>query len=140
MFQAIINAFRIKEVRNRILFTIGILAVYRFGANITLPGVDATKILENVNTGVMSMMDLFSGGALGKFAVFSLGIMPYITATIVMQLLQVVIPRLEQLAKEGEFGRRKINQIARYMTVVLALIQSTAMVFFFRNFERIIFF
>lgn len=134
MFRAIINAFRIKEVRNRILFTIGILAIYRFGANITLPGVDATKILEQVETGIMGMMDLFSGGALGKFAVFSLGIMPYITASIIMQLLQVVIPRLEQLAKEGEFGRRKINQIARYMTVGLALMQSTAMVFFFKIF------
>ena len=87
MFRAIINAFRIKEVRNRILFTIGILAIYRFGANITIPGVDATKILEQVQTGIMGMMDLFSGGALGRFAVFSLGIMPYITASIILQLL-----------------------------------------------------
>ncbi len=137
MLRAIINAFRIREIRNKILFTIGILAVYRFGANITIPGVDATKILSQVETGIMGMMDLFSGGALGKFAVFSLGIMPYITSTIVMQLLQVVIPRLEQLSKEGELGRRKINQIARYMTVGLALMQSTAMVFFFRNYGAI---
>ena len=137
MFRAIINAFRIKEVRNRILYTIGILAIYRFGANITVPGVDATKILEQVDTGIMGMMDLFSGGALGKFAVFSLGIMPYITATIVMQLLQVVIPKLDQMVKEGEIGRRKVNQIARYMTVGLALMQSVAMVFFFRNFGAI---
>jgi preprotein translocase subunit SecY len=137
MLRAIINAFRIKEIRNRIFFTIGILALYRFGANITLPGVDAARILEQVETGIMGMMDLFSGGALGNFAVFSLGIMPYITATIVLQLLQVVIPKLEQLSKEGEVGRRKINQIARYMTVGLALMQSTAMVFFFRNFGAI---
>lgn len=137
MLRAIINAFRISEIRNRILFTIGILAVYRFGANLTVPGVDASKILEQVETGIMGMMDLFSGGALGNFAVFSLGIMPYITSTIVMQLLQVVIPRLEQLAKEGELGRRKINQIARYMTVGLALMQSTAMVFFFRGYGAI---
>jgi preprotein translocase subunit SecY len=137
MFRAIINAFRISEIRNRILFTAGILAVYRFGANLTVPGVDASKILEQVETGIMGMMDLFSGGALGNFAVFSLGIMPYITATIVMQLLQVVIPRLEQLAKEGELGRRKINQIARYLTVGLALIQSTAMVFSFRSYGAI---
>jgi preprotein translocase subunit SecY len=133
VFRAIINAFRIKEVRNRILFTIAILAIYRFGANVTIPGVDASKILEQVQTGLMGMMDLFSGGALERFAVFSLGIMPYITATIVIQLLQVVIPRLDQLAKEGETGRRKINQIARYMTVGLALMQSIAMVFFFRG-------
>ncbi len=138
MFRAIANAFRIKEVRNRILYTIGILALYRFGANITIPGVDADKILGQVETGVMGMMDLFSGGALGKFAVFSLGIMPYITATIVMQLLQVVIPRLDQMAKEGETGRRKINQIARYMTVGLALMQSVAMVFFFKNYGAIL--
>ncbi len=138
MLRAIINAFRVKEIRNRILYTIGILAVYRLGANLTVPGVDASKILEQVETGLMGMMDLFSGGALGNFAVFSLGIMPYITATIVMQLLQVVIPRLEQLAKEGEYGRRKINQIARYMTVGLALIQSIAMVFFFKGYNAIV--
>jgi len=138
VFHAIINAFRIKEIRNRILFTIAILALYRFGANVTIPGIDASKILEQVQTGIMGMMDLFSGGALERFAVFSLGIMPYITATIVMQLLQVVIPKLDQLAKEGETGRRKINQIARYMTVGLALMQSVAMVFFFKNSGAII--
>jgi preprotein translocase subunit SecY len=137
MFRAILNAFRIKEIRNRILFTIGILAVYRFGANITIPGVDTTKILEQIETGIMGMMDLFSGGALGNFAVFTLGIMPYITATIILQLLRVIIPKLEQLSKEGEAGQRKVNQIARYMTVGLALIQSTAMVFFFRNYGAI---
>jgi preprotein translocase subunit SecY len=94
-------------------------------------------ILEQVETGVLGMMDLFAGGALGNFAVFSLGIMPYITATIIMQLLQVVIPRLEQLSKQGEVGRRKINQISRYLTVALALIQSLTMTFFFRNFGAI---
>lgn len=137
MLQAIFNAFRIKEIRNKILFTIGIMAIYRFGANLTVPGVDPSKIIEEVQEGVIGMLDLFSGGALSNFAVFSLGIMPYITASIIMQLLQVVIPKLEQLAKEGEVGRRKINQIARYMTVGLALIQSTAMVFFFRGFGAI---
>ena len=137
MFRAILNAFRISEIRNKILFTIGILAVYRFGANLTIPGVDPSAILEQVQTGVVGMLDLFSGGALGNFAVFSLGIMPYITSSIIMQLLQVVIPKLEQLAKEGETGRRKINQITRYVTVVLALIQSIAMTFFFRNFGAI---
>lgn len=137
MWRAIINAFRIKEIRNRIFYTIGILALYRFGSNLTVPGVDATVITEQVETGLLGIADLFSGGALGKFAVFSLGIMPYITATIIMQLLQVVIPKLEQLAKEGETGRRKVNQIARYMTTGLAVIQSVAMVFYFRNFNAI---
>ncbi len=137
MLRALLTAFRIREIRNKILFTIGILAIYRLGANITIPGVDATVILAQVETGVLGMMDLFAGGALGNFAVFSLGIMPYITATIIMQLLQVVIPRLEQLSKQGEGGRRKINQISRYLTVVLALIQSVTMTFFFRNFGAI---
>ncbi len=137
MFRAIVNAFKIKEIRNKILFTIGILAIYRFGANLTIPGVDASVVTEQVQSGVIGMMDLFSGGALGRFAVFALGIMPYITATIIMQLLQVVIPKLEQLSKQGEIGRRKINQISRYLTAGLALIQSVAMVFFFRNYGAI---
>ncbi len=137
MLRAIITAFKIREIRNKILFTLGVLAIYRLGANITIPGVDAEAILSQVETGVLGMMDLFAGGALGNFAVFSLGIMPYITATIIMQLLQVVIPKLEQLSKEGEAGRRKINQISRYLTVVLALIQSVTMTFFFRNFGAI---
>src|SRR4030042_6423998 len=137
MWRAILNAFRIKEIRNRILYTIAILALYRFGANITVPGVDANAVTQQVQSGLLGIMDLFSGGALGRFSVFSLGIMPYITATIIMQLLQVVIPKLEQLSKEGEIGRRKVNQIARYMTTGLALVQSVAMVFYFRNFNAI---
>lgn len=138
MFRALLNAFKIKELRNRILFTIGILALYSFGTNLTIPGVDATKILRQVETGIMGMLDLFSGGALGKFSVFSLGIMPYITSSIIMQLLQVVIPKLDALAKEGEVGRRKVNQISRYVTVGLALVQSTAMTFYFRNFGAVV--
>jgi len=137
MWRAILNAFRIKEIRNRILFTIGIIAIYRFGANITVPGVDATVITDQVQSGLLGMVDLFSGGALSKFAVFSLGIMPYITASIIMQLLQVVIPKLEKLAKEGETGRKKITQISRYLTTGLAVMQSVAMVFYFRNFGAI---
>ena len=137
MWRAILNAFRIKEIRNRILFTIAIIAIYRFGANITVPGVDATVITDQVQTGLLGMVDLFSGGALSKFAVFSLGIMPYITASIIMQLLQVVIPKLEKLAKEGETGRKKITQISRYLTTGLAAMQSVAMVFYFRNFGAI---
>jgi len=137
MFRALLNAFKIKEIRNRIFFTIGILGLYRFGANLTIPGVDPTKILSQVESGIVGLMDLFSGGALGKFSVFSLGIMPYITSSIIMQLLQVVIPKLDALAKEGDTGRRKINQISRYLTVGLALIQSLAMTFYFRNFGAV---
>jgi preprotein translocase subunit SecY len=137
MWRAIVNAFRIKEIRNRILFTFGILALYRFGANITIPGVNPDAITSQVESGLLGMLDLFSGGALARFAVFSLGIMPYITSSIIMQLLQVVIPKLEQLAKQGEVGRKKITQITRYLTTGLALIQSVAMVFYFRNFNAI---
>src|SRR5680860_1881512 len=93
MFRALLNSFKIKEIRNRIFFTIGILALYRFGANLTIPGVDATKILSQVESGIMGMMDLFSGGALGKFSVFSLGIMPYITASIICLLYTSPSPR-----------------------------------------------
>ncbi len=137
MWRAIINAFRIREIRNRIFFTLAILALYRFGANLTVPGVDPTVITNQVDTGLLGMLDLFSGGALARFAVFSLGIMPYITSSIIMQLLQVVIPKLEQLAKQGEVGRKRITQITRYLTTGLALIQSVAMVFYFRNFNAI---
>ena len=111
MWRAILNAFRIKEIRNSILFTLGIIAVYRFGASLTIPGVDATVITKQVESGLLGMVDLFSGGALSKFAVFSLGIMPYITSSIIMQLLQVVIPKLEQMAKEGVGTPKEIVQI-----------------------------
>ncbi|GFP37791.1 preprotein translocase subunit SecY [Candidatus Hakubella thermalkaliphila] len=133
MFQIIRNIFVIRELRNKVLFTLAILVIYRLGAAIPVPGIDLSIIKDLFQGGILGFLDLFSGGALARFAVFSLGIMPYITATIIMQLLQMVIPRLEEWAKEGETGRRKIQQIARYMTVGLALLQSTGMVFFFRE-------
>lgn len=133
MFQTIRNIFVIRELRNKVLFTLAILAIYRLGAAIPVPGVDLSRIKDLFQGGILGFLDLFSGGALARFAVFSLGIMPYITATIIMQLLQMVIPKLEEWAKEGETGRRKIQQIARYMTVGLGLFQSTAMVIFFRE-------
>ena len=107
MLRAIITAFRIREIRNKILFTLGILAIYRLGANITIPGVDAEAILSQVETGVLGMMDLFAGGALGNFAVFSLGIMPYITATIIIIeigkfiFLYIFIQRIQHLFFKG---------------------------------------
>lgn len=133
MFQTIRNIFVIRELRNKVLFTLAILAIYRLGAAIPVPGIDLSRIRDLFQGGILGFLDLFSGGALARFAVFSLGIMPYITATIIMQLLQMVIPKLEEWAKEGETGRRKIQQIARYMTVGLALLQSTGMVIFFRE-------
>jgi preprotein translocase subunit SecY len=119
------NMFRIPELRKRILFTLMMLAVYRLGIFVTTPGVDrvAMKGVVASSGGLLSMLNLFSGGALEQLSVFALGIMPYISASIILQLLTVVIPKLEALQKEGELGRRKINQYTRYLTIVLSAIQ-----------------
>lgn len=134
MFAALRNAFKVPELRKKILFTLGILAIYRLGAHIPVPGVDV-KALQKLfeKGGLLGFFDLFSGGALSQFAIFALGIMPYITSSIIMQLLTVVIPKLEEWAKEGELGQRKITQITRYLTLVLALTQSVALTYFFRG-------
>jgi preprotein translocase subunit SecY len=125
--EAVANVFRIPDLRKRLLFALGLLAVYRVGGHIPTPGVDATKLQDifTRNAGsVFGMMDLFSGGQLRKLTIFALGIMPYITASIILQLLTVVVPTLEKLQKEGELGRRKITQWTRYLTVGLAIMQS----------------
>jgi preprotein translocase subunit SecY len=128
------NAFKIPELRGKILFTVAIIAVYRLGSHLPVPGVDFDAVqnyLENPAqdpSGAFTLINLFSGGALTQFAIFALGIMPYITSSIIMQLLGVVIPRLEQLQKEGETGRKKIQQYTRYVTVFLALLQSASIV------------
>jgi len=126
------NSFKIPDLRKKILFTLFIIAVYRLGAHLPTPGVDFNKVQQLQKTaqssGVFGLINLFSGGALTQFAIFALGIMPYITSSIIMQLLTVVIPRLEQYAKEGEEGQKKITQYTRYMTVVLALLQSLGIV------------
>ena len=128
-FEAIANVFRIPDLRNRVLFTLGMLAIYRLGGHIPTPGVDAVRFEEFVrqNAGsFLGFIDLFSGGTFRRLTVFALGIMPYITASIILQLLTVVIPTLEKLQKEGELGRRKITQWTRYLTVALAIMQSMA--------------
>jgi preprotein translocase subunit SecY len=127
------NAFKIPDLRNKILFTLFIIGIYRLGAHIPLPGVDIAQLhaLErqaSQSGGIYSLINLFSGKALTQMAVFALGIMPYITSSIIMQLLTVVIPRLEALQKEGEVGQKKITQYTRYMTVVLALLQSLGII------------
>jgi preprotein translocase subunit SecY len=126
-FEAVVNIFRIPELRRRFFFTLGLLAVYRLGGHIPTPGIDANK-LENFfaqNAGTMfGFIDLFSGGMFRRLTIFALGIMPYITASIILQLLTVVIPTLEKLQKEGELGRRKITQWTRYLTIGLAFMQS----------------
>jgi len=134
MLSAFRNAFKIPELRGKILFTVAIIAVYRFGSHLPVPGVDFDAVQDYLQnpaqdtSGAFTLINLFSGGALTQFAIFALGIMPYITSSIIMQLLGVVIPRLEQLQKEGETGRKKIQQYTRYLTVFLALLQSASIV------------
>jgi preprotein translocase subunit SecY len=126
--EAFANIFRIPDLRKRILFTLGLLAIYRLGGHIPTPGIDANRLQEFFNQnsgGIFGFVDLFSGGMLRRLTIFALGIMPYITASIILQLLTVVVPTLEKLQKEGELGRRKITQWTRYLTVILALMQST---------------
>lgn len=126
-FEAVANVFRIPDLRNRILFTLGLLAVYRLGGHIPTPGIDANRLEEffRQNQGTLfGFIDLFSGGMFRRLTIFALGIMPYITASIILQLLTVVVPTLEKLQKEGELGRRKITQWTRYLTVILAMAQS----------------
>src|SRR6266511_4023939 len=135
MLSAFRNALKIPDLRGKILFTVAIIAVYRLGSHLPVPGVDfdaVQQFLTNPGSrdpnGAFTLINLFSGGALTQFAIFAPGIMPYITSSIIMQLLQVVIPRLEQLQKEGESGRKKIQQYTRYVTVFLALLQSASIV------------
>ncbi len=119
------NIFKIPELKKRIFFTLGLLVVYRVGVNVPVPGIDSAALAEIFNRfrGVLGIVDLFSGGALERFSIFALGIMPYISSSIILQLLTVVIPHLERLSKEGEQGRKKITQYTRYGTVLLSVIQ-----------------
>ena len=137
MLRAFVNAFKVPDLRNKILFTLFMIAVYRFGSHVPVPVVDIGILQDALEQqgagGFLSFIDLFSGGALTRMAVFGLGIMPYITSSIIMQLLTVVIPKLEQWQKQGEQGIKKINQATRYVTVVLALLQSTGLVFLFHS-------
>jgi preprotein translocase subunit SecY len=121
------NVFKIAELKSRLLFTLALLAVYRIGAHIPTPGIDGTALSEFLTDrvgGLMGFFDMFSGGALSRVTIFALGIMPYISASIILQLLTVVIPALGKLAKEGEAGRKKITRYTRYSTIVISLIQS----------------
>jgi preprotein translocase subunit SecY len=136
VLRAFVNAFKVPDLRKKILFTLAIIAIYRFGCHVPVPVVDTTQLQNAVNAGgggFLSFIDLFSGGALTRVAVFALGIMPYITSSIIMQLLTVVIPKLEQWQKQGEIGIKKINQATRYVTIALALLQSTGLVFLFHS-------
>ena len=138
MFSWLTNAWRVPELRTRLLFTAGILALYRFGSWLPAPGVSSDQITNYFNRGggngtILGLLSLFSGGALSRFSVFALGIMPYITASIILQLMTVVVPRLEQLQKEGESGYAKINQYTRYLTVMLAGAQAAGYTYLFKR-------
>src|SRR5581483_7098324 len=133
MLSRLRNMFRVPDLRKKILFTLLIVAIYRIGTHIPVPYVDFQQIKnlehQSKNAGVVGFLDLFSGGALTNVAIFFLGIMPYITASIIMRRLVVVIPKLEQLQNEGQVGQKQITQWTRYVTVGLAIIQSTGFVF-----------
>ena len=139
MLRTFLNAFRVADIRKKLAFTAAMLALYRLGAYIPAPGinVDAVEdIAENfTGSNVLGFLNLFSGGSLQRFAIFALGIMPYITASIMLQLLTVVIPQLDKLRKEGEVGQQRITQYTRYLTVALAFGQSIGYVFLFRTFS-----
>ncbi len=138
MLATLLNSFRIPEIRKKLAFTAGMLLLYRFGAFIPAPGINV-DVVESLSTqfqgqGILNFLNLFSGGSLQRFAIFALGIMPYITASIILQLMTVVVPSLEKLRKEGEVGQQKITQYTRYLTVGLAFAQSIGYVFLFRSF------
>ncbi len=136
MIESLQNIFRIEDLRRRVLFTLGLLAVYRVGKFVPLPGINAAALQEwfAANAGgVFGMVDVFTGGNFSQMTIFGLGIMPYISASIILQLLAVVWPYLERLQKEGEVGRRKITQYTRYGTVVLSAIQSFGIAFWVSN-------
>lgn len=135
MLSSLVQAFKVPELRNKILFTLGILVLYRFGAYLPVPGIPFQAFADSFSQqGVsMVMLDLFTGGALSNFSVFALGIMPYITASIIMQLMQGVIPAVGRWAKEGETGRRRITQVTRYLTLGLGLINAVGYLFLFKS-------
>ena len=139
MLKGIANALRVPELRQKLLLTAAILLLYRFGAYLPVPGAPFQDMLGTYqagfsSSGAMAVLNLFSGGALSRMSVFSLGIMPYITAQIILQLLQAVIPSLGELAKEGEAGQRKITQYTRYLTIGLALLNAIGYLFLFRTY------
>jgi preprotein translocase subunit SecY len=137
VLRAFLNAFRVPDLRAKILFTLLIIAVFRLGSYLPVPVVDIGILQRELDRqgaqGFLGIINLFSGGGLSRLSIFSLGIMPYITSSIIMQLMTVVIPKLQQWQEQGETGTKKINQWTRYVTVVLALLQSTGLVFLFHN-------
>ncbi|MDI6785568.1 MAG: preprotein translocase subunit SecY [bacterium] len=138
MISALVDSFKITDLRRRIIFTLALIAVFRVGTFIPTPGIDAaalTEYFQKMEGTIIGFLNLFSGGAFENFSIFALGIMPYISASIIIQLLTVVIPYLEKLSKEGEVGRKRITQYTRYGTIVLSLIQSTGLSFWMQSIQ-----
>jgi preprotein translocase subunit SecY len=130
--ESISNVWKIEELKNRILLTLGLLLIYRFGAQVTLPGIDATQLANlagQTKEGIGSILDMFTGGAFSQASVFALGIMPYISASIVVQLMGIAIPYLQKLQSDGESGRKKINQITRWLTIGITLLQGPTYIY-----------
>ncbi|WP_298473274.1 preprotein translocase subunit SecY [uncultured Maribacter sp.] len=128
-FETLSNIWKIEELRNRILITLGLLLVYRFGCQITIPGIDTTQLgqlASSTDQGIFGLLNAFTGGAFAKASIFALGIMPYISASIVVQLMGIAIPYLQKLQKEGESGRKTINQITRWLTIGICIVQAPA--------------
>ncbi len=131
-FESLANVWKIEELKNRILITLGLLLVYRFGAQVTLPGIDATQLTSlagQTKNGIGSILDMFTGGAFSKASIFALGIMPYISASIVVQLMGIAVPYLQKLQSDGESGRKKINQITRWLTIAITLVQGPGYIY-----------
>ena len=125
------NIWSIEELRSKILFTLALIFIYRVGAHIVLPGIDPDAIggpMANSKGGILGFIDTFAGGAFSQASIFALGIMPYISASIFMQLMTVLVPQMQKLQKEGDSGRKKINQWTRYLTVAVTLVQASAYV------------
>jgi preprotein translocase subunit SecY len=139
VFATLVNSFRVPEIRKKLAFTAAMLALYRLGAYIPAPNIDLNALdavqKQFAGNNILGFLNLFAGGSLQRFAIFALGIMPYITASIILQLLTVVVPSLEKLRKEGEVGQQRITQYTRYLTVALAFAQSIGYVFLFKSFS-----
>ena len=138
MLSRLANIFRVPDLRNKVLFTLAVIALYQIGANIPVPGVNWSRLqspreLRPRRSGVLGFLNLFSGGALVRLAVFGLGVMPYITSSIIIQLLSTVIPKLEEWRDQGAVGQKKITQTTRYLTVALAVMQSAGLVYAFHG-------
>lgn len=133
LIQTLKNIWSIEELRDKILFTLMMIAIYRVGSHIVLPGIDPNQMKSSESTGILGLINAFSGGAFNNASIFALGIMPYISASIFMQLMTVLVPRFQKLQKEGESGRKKINQYTRYLTIAVTVLQASAYVSYLRG-------